>query len=62
MLPVPITELTLTQSFELRKISDQIDKIGPENIEDLKTMTKELVKHNLVLRSNVSHLVRKSTF
>ncbi len=57
-LPEPITELTVEQDFQLRKIYDQLTKPETKK-EDIITVFMALQEQNFVLGNSLTNLVKK---
>ena len=57
-LPAPITELTVEQDFQLRKIYDQLIKPETQK-EDIITVFMALQEQNFVLGNSLTNLVKK---
>ena len=54
--PMPVLELPMEKSFELRKIQIEVEEC--QDINQLKEYTKELIKMNMLLNINISNLVK----
>ena len=53
--PLPIFDLSMEQSFHLVKLNGQIEKASAEQLRDI---TKQLLKENMILKTNVANLVK----
>lgn len=63
MIPLPKMDLELSQSFQLKKMSDELDNLAltSDNFDTIKKMLIETLKQNMIYKANVAQLVKYST-